>query len=119
LSTIHAFGLQQQFRRRLQTSADRQIRSEYINLVSRRWLALRLDSLGTVLVLGIGLFGVAMRNQVDPVKLGVVLTYAIRTVLVFGLMVHYTIQVGHCREGECHFLHLGDTYTANRVVYVT
>lgn len=94
LSTIRAFGFQQQFHRRLQTSADRQIRSEYINLVSRRWLVLRLDSLGTVLVLGIGLFGVAMRNEVDPVKLGVVLTYAIRTVLVFGLMVHYTIQVG-------------------------
>jgi len=93
ISTIRAFGLQQHFLHKLQETLDRQIRSEYALISGRRWLVLRLDSLGTVLVLGIGLFGVGLRNQVDPVKLGVVLTYAIRTVLVFGLMVHYAVQV--------------------------
>lgn len=93
MSTIRAFGLQEHFLRRLQRTSDRQMRSEYMIVATRRWLVLRLDSLGTVLVLGVGLFGVGLRNQVDPIKLGVVLTYALRTVLVFGMMVHYAVQV--------------------------
>ncbi|KAH8086808.1 multidrug resistance-associated ABC transporter [Filobasidium floriforme] len=93
LSTIRAFGMQDHFLKRLQEKADRQMRSEYLIVTARRWLVLRLDSLGTLLILGIGLFGVGLRNQVDPIKLGVVLTYSIRTVQVFGLMVHYAVQV--------------------------
>lgn len=93
ISTIRAFGLQDHFLRRVQGASDRQMRSEYIGNAARRWLVLRLDSLGTVLVLGVGLFGVGLRNQVDPIKLGVVLTYSLRTVLVFGMMIHFAVQI--------------------------
>jgi ATP-binding cassette subfamily C (CFTR/MRP) protein 1 len=93
LSTIRAYGMQDHFLKRLQEKADQQMRSEYLIVTARRWLVLRLDSLGSLLILGIGLFGVGLRNQVDPIKLGVVLTYSIRTVQVFGLMVHYAVQV--------------------------
>ena len=93
MSIICAFGHQKRFLRRMQQAADSQMRSEYIMITLSRWLIMRLDSLGTVLVLGISLFGVGFRNDVDPIKLGVVLTYSMRTAQVFGYLVHYSVQI--------------------------
>jgi ABC-type multidrug transport system fused ATPase/permease subunit len=93
MSIIRAFGNQKRFLRRMQKTADSQMRSEYVMIALSRWLILRLDTLGTVLVLGIALFGVGFRNDVDPIKLGVVLTYSLRTAQVFGFMVHYGVQI--------------------------
>ncbi|KAG7527800.1 hypothetical protein FFLO_06590 [Filobasidium floriforme] len=92
LSTIRAHGMQDQFLQRLRLAVDHHMRTEYLIVAARQWLVLRLDSLGAILVLGIGLFGVGLRNQVDPIKLGVVLTYSIITAQVFGQMVHYAVQ---------------------------
>ena len=41
------------------------------------WLAVRLDILGNVLILGIGLFAAGLRTSVDPSKVGVVLSYTL------------------------------------------
>lgn len=43
----------------------------------QRWLSIRLDFLGNVLILGIGLFAAGFRKSVDPSKIGVVLSYAL------------------------------------------
>ena len=42
-----------------------------------RWLSVRLDLLGNILIFAIGLFAVAFRNTVDPSKIGVVLSYTL------------------------------------------
>jgi len=44
---------------------------------TERWLAIRLDFFGNILVLGIGLFAAGFRHSVDPSKVGVVLTYTL------------------------------------------
>jgi hypothetical protein len=49
-------------------------------VVIQRYLGVRLDFLGNLLVLGIGLIGVGFRTSVDPSKLGVVMTYALTIV---------------------------------------
>lgn len=36
----------------------------------QRWLGVRLDLLGNILILGIALFGAAFRNTVNPAKIG-------------------------------------------------
>ncbi len=41
------------------------------------WLGVRLDILGNLLILGIGLFAAGFRRSVDPSKIGVVMTYAL------------------------------------------
>lgn len=59
------------------------MRSRYLIGGARsRWLGVRLDLLGNILVLGIGVFGVAFRNSVSPSKLGVVLTYSLQATQV-------------------------------------
>lgn len=51
------------------------------------WLGVRLDALGNVLVLAIGLFGVGFRLKTEPYKLGVVLTYSLTLTQIFSQLV--------------------------------
>ena len=48
----------------------------------QQWLSTRLDLLGNVLVLGIGLFASGFSHTVDPSKVGVVLTYTLSSALL-------------------------------------
>lgn len=43
----------------------------------QRWLAVRLDLFGNVLILGIAIFAAGFRKTVEPSKIGVVLTYTL------------------------------------------
>jgi hypothetical protein len=52
-------------------------RAYYMTLVIQRWLGIRLDILGNILILGIGLFAAGFRKTIDPAKIGVVLSYTL------------------------------------------
>lgn len=48
-----------------------------MSVLVQRWLGIRLDFLANIMVLGIGLFAVGLRNTSDPSKTGVVLSYGL------------------------------------------
>ena len=48
-----------------------------MTIAIQRWLGVRLDILGNMLILGICLFAAGFRDTVDPSKIGVVLTYTL------------------------------------------
>ena len=48
-----------------------------MTIAIQRWLGVRLDILGNILILGIGLFAAGFRTSVDPSKIGVVLSYTL------------------------------------------
>lgn len=48
-----------------------------MTIAIQRWLAVRLDVFGNILVFGIALFASGFRNTVNPAKIGVVLTYTL------------------------------------------
>ena len=56
------------------TSAERGLdlenRAYYMTITLQRWLGVRLDLLGSVLILGICLFAAGLRFQVNPSKIG-------------------------------------------------
>ena len=91
---------------------DVENRAYFLSIALQRWLGVRLDFLGSILILGIGLFGVGFRDvsrsaatssshftrseflllltskqSVDPSKLGVVLTYSLSVTAVFSQLV--------------------------------
>jgi hypothetical protein len=43
----------------------------------QRWLAIRLDFFGNILILGICLFASGFRHSTNPAKIGVVLSYTL------------------------------------------
>ena len=56
---------------------DLENRAYYMTIAIQRWLGVRLDILGNILILGIGLFAAGFRKTVDPSKIGVVMSYTL------------------------------------------
>ena len=52
-------------------------RAYYMTVSIQRWLSIRLDLFGNILVLGIALFAAGFRQTVNPAKVGVVLSYTL------------------------------------------
>jgi len=58
-----------------------------MTITMQRWLALRLDLFGNILVLGIALFAAGFRTTVNPAKIGVVLSYTLLMTQTFSEMI--------------------------------
>ena len=69
---------------------DMNNRAYYMTIVMQRWLAIRLDFFGNVLVLGIALFGAAASKTVNPAKTSVALTYTLGSERLIHSNVHLT-----------------------------
>lgn len=85
--SIRAFGQQETFLKRVSNAIDLEFRFHYTSMVAQRWLSVRLDSLGSLLVLGVALFGVFFREDVSPSKIGVVITYSKQSALLLSLLI--------------------------------
>lgn len=59
----------------------------FCTITFQRWLGIRLDALGNILILAIGLFGIGYRLEAQPSKLGVVLTYSLTLTQIFSQLV--------------------------------
>ncbi|KAJ9111005.1 hypothetical protein QFC22_006650 [Naganishia vaughanmartiniae] len=79
VSSIRAFQQQKYFLKRMSEAIDYESRFIYSAIVANRWFASRLDMLGSLLVLGVGVFGVCLRNSVSPTKFAVAFTYTLQT----------------------------------------
>ncbi|KAI0700341.1 multidrug resistance-associated ABC transporter [Cytidiella melzeri] len=77
LSTVRAYRDQNRFVNTADHGLDMENRAYYITVVIQRWLSIRLDFLGNLLILGIALFAAGFRKKVDPSKIGVVLSYTL------------------------------------------
>lgn len=86
VASIRAFNQQQHFLRVFSHAVDYQNRFYYTGLIVRRWLSVRTQALGSLIVLGVSLFGVLTSN-VSPAIFSVALTYTIQTTSAFGKLV--------------------------------
>ncbi|KAI0360724.1 multidrug resistance-associated ABC transporter [Trametes cingulata] len=97
LSTVRAYRSQAsalsripgrgRFVRKSEEGLDMENRAYYMTIAIQRWLGVRLDILGNMLILGICLFAAGFRNSVDPSKIGVVLSYTLSITQTFSLLV--------------------------------
>ena len=83
LATIRAYGVQDQKAAKAGEGLDVQNRAHYMTITIQRWLGIRLDFFGNLLILGIALFAAGFRHDIDPSKVGVVLTYTLTFTVVF------------------------------------
>ncbi|KAF9042985.1 multidrug resistance-associated ABC transporter [Panaeolus papilionaceus] len=77
LATIRAYREQDRSIKAAEHGLDLENRAYYMTISIQRWLAVRLDIFGNILILGIGLFASGFRHSVNPAKIGVVLTYTL------------------------------------------
>ncbi|KAI5122830.1 hypothetical protein M0805_003125 [Coniferiporia weirii] len=82
LSTVRAYRAQRRFTDTAEHGLDLENRAYYMTVSIQRWLSVRLDLFGNILILGIAMFAAGFRTTVNPSKIGVVLSYSLSTQMV-------------------------------------
>ncbi|KAL1739858.1 putative YOR1-ABC transporter, partial [Schizophyllum fasciatum] len=81
LPTIRSFGQVDRFIEENKYYIDLEDRALLLTITNQRWLAIRLDSLGAVLVFFIAILAVVGVSGVNPAEIGLILTYGMLTQL--------------------------------------
>ena len=87
-SSIRAYGLQDHFTKGVQASVDQMNSAYYLTFSNQRWLSIRLDAIGSALVLTTGILVVTSRFNVSPSISGLVLSY----ILSIVQMIQFTVR---------------------------
>ncbi|KAJ1310438.1 hypothetical protein OPQ81_007171 [Rhizoctonia solani] len=99
ISTIHAYQVSGQFKRENERRMDLENRAYWITTVNQRWLALRLDFLGSLLLLAVSLLCVGARFTISPAQTGVVVSYMLTIQASFGWAVRQSAEVENNMNG--------------------
>ncbi|TFK23809.1 ATP-dependent bile acid permease [Coprinopsis marcescibilis] len=105
LSTIRAYGEQNRSIKEVETGLDLQNRAYYMTVSIQRWLAVRLDLLGNVLILGIALFASGFRTTINPSQTGVLLSYTLLMTQYFSDIVAQYAQIEQNMNSVERILH--------------
>jgi len=87
-STIRAYGVENQFARKVHDAIDHMDGAYFLTFANQRWLSVRLDSLGNILVFVVGILVVTNRVSVNPSIGGLVLSY----ILSIVQMIQFTVR---------------------------
>ncbi|KAG0126624.1 P-loop containing nucleoside triphosphate hydrolase protein [Tuber indicum] len=90
---IRAYGLQDRFIDEIQKAIDGMDSAYFITFANQRWLSLRLDIIGNLLVFTIAILVVTSRFNVNPSISGVVLSYILQIVMVLQWMIRQLAEV--------------------------
>ncbi|KAF9357739.1 Canalicular multispecific organic anion transporter 2 [Mortierella sp. NVP85] len=77
VSTIRAMQCNQRFIEQNATRSDKTANAHFVWAVGNRWLEVRLESLGSIIVLAASLFAVLSRDTLAPSMVGMSLSYAL------------------------------------------
>ena len=88
IACIKAYGLTDRFVKDLRESIDEMNAAYYLTFSNQRWLSVRLDAVGSLLVLTTGILVVTSRFDVPPSTGGLVLSY----ILVIAQMIQFTVR---------------------------
>jgi ATP-binding cassette, subfamily C (CFTR/MRP), member 1 len=91
--TIRAYGKQDAFSRTNEDFIDLMNRAYFLTIVNQRWLGLRLDFVGYILVLVVSILVVTSRFSVNPSISGLVLAYCIQVVSTMGQMTRQFAEI--------------------------
>ncbi|KAJ3206137.1 hypothetical protein HDU67_008363 [Dinochytrium kinnereticum] len=78
LATIRAYREQERFIHNSDIATDANNSPSFLLITVQRWIQLRLQVMGSLLVFFAALFGVLSKNSIDPALLGLSLTYALQ-----------------------------------------
>ena len=93
VASIRAYGLQKQFTADLRRVLDDMNSAYYLTFSNQRWLSLRLDAIGNILVFVTGILVVTSRFSVPPSISGLVLSYILAIVQMMQFSVRQLSEV--------------------------
>ncbi|CAJ1067622.1 canalicular multispecific organic anion transporter 1 [Xyrichtys novacula] len=93
LSVIRAYGHQERFLKHNEITIDENLKSVYPWIVSNRWLAIRLEFLGNLVVFFAALFAVLSRDSLDSGLVGLSISYALNVTQTLNWLVRMTSEL--------------------------
>uniref|UniRef100_A0A3P9Q7W5 Canalicular multispecific organic anion transporter 1-like n=1 Tax=Poecilia reticulata TaxID=8081 RepID=A0A3P9Q7W5_POERE len=93
LSVIRAYNHQERFLKHNEVTIDENLKSVYPWIVSNRWLAIRLEFLGNLVVFFAALFAVISRNSIDSGLVGLSISYALNVTQTLNWLVRMTSEL--------------------------
>lgn len=93
LATIRAYGEQDRFVRENAYYADLNNRSYFLTTVNQRWLSVRLDALGSLIVFSVAVMAASGGGGISPAEIGLTLTYMTQLVQVLGMCTRQLSEV--------------------------
>ena len=91
-STIRAYGDAQRFTTESETRVDYNQMMSYPSIVANRWLAVRLEMVGALIVLFAALFAI-LANDISPATVGLSISYALQISQTLSMLVRFTAEV--------------------------
>ena len=92
-STIRAFGLEKQFIRLSERMVDENQKANFPALVSNRWLAIRLETFGNLIIFCAALLAVLGRDNLTPGLIGLSISYALAVTATLNCLIRMTSEV--------------------------
>ena len=93
VSTIRAYDLEARFCGENEFKIDANQVCYHPNITTNRWLSIRLEILGNIIVLFAALFAVLGRNVLDPGIVGLSLSYAMQITQALNMLIRQTSQI--------------------------
>ncbi|KAI5087921.1 canalicular multispecific organic anion transporter 1 [Silurus meridionalis] len=93
LSVIRAYRHQERFLEHNRVTIDNNLKSVYPWIVSNRWLAIRLEFLGNLVVFFSALFAVLSRESLDSGLVGLSISYALNVTQTLNWLVRMTSEL--------------------------
>lgn len=107
IASIRAFGLQSHFVGGLRSTIDNMNSAYYLTFSNQRWLAVRLDTIGNLLVFTTGILVVTSRFSVSPSIAGLVLSYILSIVQMIQFTVRQLAEVENNMVSTERLYHYG------------
>ncbi|XP_047989436.1 multidrug resistance-associated protein 1 isoform X3 [Leguminivora glycinivorella] len=92
-TTIRAYGVTQRFVEESERGVDHNQSCYYPSCIANRWLAVRLEMIGNLIIFCAALFAVLGRNDVDPGIVGLSVSYALQITQTLNWLVRMTSEV--------------------------
>ncbi|CAH0022950.1 unnamed protein product [Clonostachys rhizophaga] len=96
VSTIRAYRQQDRFQLENEWRVDANLRAYFPSISANRWLAIRLEFIGAVIILaaaGLAVTAVATHVDIDPGIVGLAMSYALQITTALNWIVRQTVEV--------------------------
>ena len=93
VTTVKAYRLEAEFSRQMAMKVDRNGGSMVPNYMANRWLSIRLEMLGNLIVLFAALLAVLGRESLEPGLVGLSLSYAMQITNSLNLLIRQSSQI--------------------------
>ena len=107
VASIRAYGLQGRLVNELRGTIDEMNSAYYLTFSNQRWLSLRLDLIGNLLVFTTGILVVTSRLSVPPSTGGLILSYILSVVQVLQFSVRQLAEVENGMNAVERLIHYG------------